>query len=503
MNAPVNPSDLSDSVEIASAHPVTGGPSGGAVGGPAWMPHRSLVSRLLAVSAGFVLLAEALVFVPAMADVRDSWMAERATTAEVAVLASRIGTDNGFRRDSADELIRAAQIRSITVVENGVRNKVVGTRPAAGTRIVTVDLERQTFGASLSGALSAMVAPDGTQVRILTRPRSNAALRLDVVVEAEPLRQSLWAAASGVAATTLLLAALIGALVYASLMDGFVRPLRGLVKAITRFRDRPEDARNTIRPSGRVDEIGEAEMALADMQDALRQSLMQRERLAQLGTAVSKIAHDLRHSLGSAQLVTERLATVDDPVVRATAPRLERAISRAAGLAEASLRFGRADEPPARPEPVPLAAAVREAADEALAALPAVAFRMNTPDTSSDSQIAIADPDQLHRLLANLIRNAGQAAVRAQGETGGWVSVSLSARRRGWRIEIADNGPGLPERVRTNLFAPFNAGGVSGGTGLGLAISRDLARLNGGDVELVSTGPGGTILAVLLDEPAA
>ena len=68
---------------------------------------------------------------------------------------------------------------------------------------------------------------------------------------------------------------MIGALVYASLMDGFVRPLRGLVRAITRFRDRPEDSRSTIRPSGRLDEIGEAEVALADMQDALRQSLMQ------------------------------------------------------------------------------------------------------------------------------------------------------------------------------------------------------------------------------------
>lgn len=467
--------------------------------GFAWSPRRSLMARLLAVSAGFVLLAEAVVFVPAMADVRNKWLVERADTAEIAVLAARLGSDNGFRRESADDLLRAASIRAIAVTEDGVRKVVAGQMPGPEARVTSTSLETQTLGASLGAAIAALFARDGELVRIETRPRANAALKLELVADVTPLRETLRAAAFSVAGTTLVLAALIGALIYASLVDGFVRPLRNLTRAITRFRERPEDARTSLRPSGRIDEIGEAEEAFADMQDALRSALLQRERLALLGTAVSKIAHDLRHSLGSAQLVTERLADVEDPVVRATAPRLERAISRAAGLAEASLRFGRADEPAPQPVPTDLAAALQEAADEALAGIAEVSFTAGAPAGVQAS----VDPDQLHRLLANLIRNGGQAARRARdGDPSrkAEVRARLVRQRGGWRLEIADTGTGLPERVRANLFAAFNAGGVSGGTGLGLTISRDLARMNGGDVELVSTGAAGTVFAVTLPD---
>jgi signal transduction histidine kinase len=55
--------------------------------------------------------------------------------------------------------------------------------------------------------------------------------------------------------------------------------------------------------------------------------------------------------------------------------------------------------------------------------------------------------------------------------------------------------------VVDNLFMPFAGSGLSGGSGLGLAIARDLARMNGGDIELVSTGPDGTCFLVILRAP--
>ena len=68
------------------------------------------------------------------------------------------------------------------------------------------------------------------------------------------------------------------------------------------------------------DEIGVAERELADMQNAVRQSLKQKARLAQLGTAVSKINHDLRNILANVQMVSDRLLAVDDPNVRRLTP---------------------------------------------------------------------------------------------------------------------------------------------------------------------------------------
>ena len=68
-------------------------------------------------------------------------------------------------------------------------------------------------------------------------------------------------------------------------------------------------------------------------------------------------------------------------------------------------------------------------------------------------------------------------------------------------LRLADDGPGLPERARLNLFQPFLGSTRRGGAGLGLAISRELAQAHGGDLVLVETGPGGTVFDLRL--PAA
>jgi signal transduction histidine kinase len=111
------------------------------------------------------------------------------------------------------------------------------------------------------------------------------------------------------------------------------------------------------------------------------------------------------------------------------------------------------------------------------------------------------DPDQLHRILTNLIRNAGQAIV-SSGKTGS-ITASLASSGDDLCLDLKDTGPGLPRGVKDNLFAPFSGSGVSGGTGLGLAIARDLARMNGGEIRLISTGTDGTCFRLCLRKPGA
>jgi len=95
----------------------------------------------------------------------------------------------------------------------------------------------------------------------------------------------------------------------------------------------------------------------------------------------------------------------------------------------------------------------------------------------------------LHRICANLIRNAAEA-VEGRGE----VSVGFD----GVVVSVADKGPGLPDKAKDNLFKPFAGSTRRDGTGLGLALSRDLARSMGGDLELGETGPEGTRFVIML-----
>ena len=111
---------------------------------------------------------------------------------------------------------------------------------------------------------------------------------------------------------------------------------------------------------------------------------------------------------------------------------------------------------------------VEEASAEALAAFGDVAFTNAVVEDAS----AQADPDHLHRICANLIRNAAEA-MDGKGD----ISVGFD----GAALSVLDTGPGLPNQAKANLFTPFAGSTRRAGTGLGLALSRDLARAMGGD----------------------
>ena len=182
--------------------------------------------------------------------------------------------------------------------------------------------------------------------------------------------------------------------------------MRRLTANLVGFHENPESSARIIVPSQRGDEIGVAERELSDMQRDLVSMLHQKSRLAALGLAVSKINHDLRNLLASSQLLSDQLASVPDPRVQRFAPKLMRSLERAIAFCQSTLSYGRAQE--AAPDRrmiliEPVVDEVREsaglAADASITWISAIE-RGLTID---------ADPDQLFRVLLNLVRNAAQA----------------------------------------------------------------------------------------------
>jgi signal transduction histidine kinase len=174
---------------------------------------------------------------------------------------------------------------------------------------------------------------------------------------------------------------------------------------------------------------------------------------------------------------------------------LDRALDRAVTLATNVLTFGRSEEPKPEPRPAPVKAALEAAAEDAR--LSDGGVRLET--TIDPAAQVVVDPEQFHRMLVNLMRNAREAIDGEAGRGGvGKVTASLIADEGFSIVRIADDGPGLPERARANLFQPFAGSARRGGTGLGLAISRELAQAQGGDLVLVETGPTGTVFDIRL-----
>jgi signal transduction histidine kinase len=263
---------------------------------------------------------------------------------------------------------------------------------------------------------------------------------------------------------------------------------------IVRFSERPEDPSRVISPSNRRDEIGTAERELSAMQHELSETLSQKTRLAALGLAVSKISHDLRNMLSSAQLLSDRLSTVKDPTVERLVPKLLASLDRAIRLCARTLDFGQAQEMPPKRQRFTLAPLVSEVSDSL--GLP----RPNLIDwkIEIDQELEVdADRDQLFRVLSNLCRNAVQALE--SGNSPGEIAVA--ARREGavTIIDVTDTGPGVPEKARAHLFKAFQSVARKGGTGLGLAIAQELVHAHGGQIALVDNEGGATFRVTIPD----
>jgi signal transduction histidine kinase len=355
----------------------------------------------------------------------------------------------------------------------------------------TYDLAEGKFFPLIWEAFLVLSRDHNRVIRVIGASPKDPDVMVETIIDETPMRLEMYDYSGRILLLSIVISLVTASLVYLSLQWLFVRPMLGITENMVAFRANPEDAGRVIRPGGRRDEIGHAERELADMQSGLRAALQQRERLAALGTAVTKINHDLRNILATAQLVADTVESSEDPKVRRVAPTLLGAIDRAVKLCGQTLTYAQDGTPAPKYSDFDFAALVDEVgADAAVVSDDAVTFDNRVPA----NRPIHADRDQMYRVLFNLVCNAYEAKANS-------VSIEIRPAGDAVRIEVADDGPGLPAKVRERLFQPFGGSGRSGGTGLGLAIAREIVRGHGGDIELSRSGEDGTLFVI--DLPAA
>ena len=451
----------------------------------------SLSGRFLILTTVFVMLAEVLIFVPSIARFREDYLRARLERAQIASLA--LLADDMLDTELEAELLRNAEVFNVVLRRDEMRQLMLSS-PLLQPISATFDLRNATAITLISDALMRMITPQNQTIRVIGAPVREAGLLIEVAMETAPLRAAMIDYGLRILILSAVISIITALLLFAAVRRFLVRPIKGVVDYMQRYAAAPEDARGIITPSAGVTELREAEEALLKLQTELTHALKQKERLAQLGSAVAKISHDLRNILTSAQLFTDRIEASEDPTVRRLAPKLVNSITRAVNLCEGTLAFGRAEEPPPTLTMFALVEVVIDVIESERLAAPDNGVELNW-DIPAHMMVR-SDPEQLYRVILNLVRNARQAIVASHNP--GVITVSAREDDDAWWILIEDTGPGLPARAKEHLFRPFQGGTRKGGSGLGLAISAELVRGHGGTLDLVETGAGCTRFEICL-----
>ncbi|MBZ5702827.1 MAG: response regulator [Acidobacteriia bacterium] len=233
-------------------------------------------------------------------------------------------------------------------------------------------------------------------------------------------------------------------------------------------------------------------------QRVFQSRLLQAEKLAALGRMVSEVAHELSNPLTSILGYAQRLLLRRDAVQGEEVQKIYQEAERAGRILRQLLESGR-EERPGRKR-VSLNAVVVRALELQRLGRPAEQIRVEA-ELDPGAPALIGDPDQLQQVVMNLVANAQQAIEHSRGRG----VIRVATRRiseQGLRLEVADDGPGIPPALLARIFDPFFTTKPPGlGTGLGLSIVLSIVREHGGQVHVVNRAGGGALFSV--DLPAA
>jgi len=463
---------------------------------PVRTPRLGLSGKLLVLTILFVMIAEVLIYVPSVANFRVVWLKDRLATAYTAALVLD-AAPNGVVSDAlAKKILDSIGARAVAMkMGNSRRMLAADDMPPAVA--ATYDMRNFTTFDAIVDAFATMLNTKHDVMRVVG-PAPMGGEYIDLVMDEQPLRKAMLRYSADILFLSLVISAITAALVYLALHYMFVRPMRRVTANMIAFRAAPENVDRVIVPSARADEIGTAERELATMQTELASMLHQKNRLAGLGLAVSKINHDLRNLLASAQLFSDRLAKIPDPGVQRFAPKLMHALERAIAFCQSTLSYGRLQEPPPERRQILLEPLVEEV-HETLGLNPDSPIRWIS--AVERGLVVEADYDQLFRILLNLSRNAVQALESRADRDPGRDQIRITGRREGAVvvIEVSDTGPGFSAKARAHLFEAFQGSTRTGGTGLGLAIAAELIRAHGGEIRLVEGTIGATLRLTIPD----
>ena len=461
---------------------------------------RRISTRLLILTLLSIMLAEVLIFVPSITNFRDDWLSAKIETLAVAGLFMQQSMGHGDPALAPEQeagLLKALDAQLVGIVEGGASRLVARQGPVDHVDL-QVDLTDRNPLHMIGGAFDTLIF-GGNRVMRISGQVGDGSLAGEVVMSEAPLRRDMLIYSRNIFLLSLCVASFAALLVFGAISRWLIRPIRALTRSMVRFGEKPSDPARVIVPSRRADEIGIAEVKLAEMQTRLAETLREQRHLADLGLAVSKINHDLRNILASAQMISDRLSTMEDPRVQRLAPMLLRSLDRALDYTNAVLAYGRAVES----APVKRRLRLKHLVDdvyEMVAISPEA--RIDLVNGVDEALEIAVDPDQFHRVLVNLCRNAVQALEAESADLPSVIRrVSITAE---WQsaeevlILVEDTGPGLPPKAREKLFKAFEGSARTGGTGLGLAIVAEIVEAHRGHIRLSEEPSSGTRFEIRL-----
>lgn len=327
--------------------------------------------------------------------------------------------------------------------------------------------------------------------RSLSSIERRLSLQIDALLEAARQREQ----------TALLLLVLAGAfaILVGALMAVYARRVVAPLSIVTaRAQAVARGQLSAERPLETNDEIGELSRTFEGMVQAIaeaRERLLATERLAAIGKMAAHVTHEVRNPLSSMALnldLLEEELSADEHEARALVQAIGQEVARLSALSNQYLSMARRNAPELEQCDVgPIVAASaqfmrrdieRKRIDLAVALEP-------------DLPWAEVDQGQIRQAIYNLLRNAGEAMP-----DGGHIWLAARAEHGEVVIEVADDGPGIPESEVDRLFDPFFTT-KNHGTGLGLAVTRQIVAAHGGTLRYETRDTGGARFVIRL--PAA
>ena len=478
----------------------TGSGAGGAVDAEAQLarkPRVGLSGKLLFLTILFVMLAEVLIYVPSVANFRLNWLNDRLAAAHTAALVLEASPTGMVPENLANQILKSIGARAVAMKMGNQRRLLAASDMPHGVA-QDIDMRSVPWWRAIIDAFDTLLSCKPGDLMRVVGPAPMGGEFLEIILDETPLCKAMWTFSVNILLLSLAISGITAMLVFFALHYLLVRPMWRVTRNMIAFRADPENPSHIISASGRRDEIGTVEEELAAMQRELTSMLTQQSRLAALGLAVSKINHDLRNLLASAQLFSDQLSTLPDPKVQRFAPKLMRALERAIAFCQSTLSYGGAQEPPPDRKTIEVEPLIEEVHE-------ALGLGLDVPIrwiVAVERGLTMeADHDQLFRVLVNVTRNAVQALETHGAKDPARDQIRITGRREGSVavIEVSDTGPGVPEKARAHLFQAFQGAARAGGTGLGLAIAAELVRAHGGEIRLVPGTIGATFSITIPD----
>ncbi len=353
--------------------------------------------------------------------------------------------------------------------------------------------------AGADGAIPAGVASGGgtEPVHVFEDLRGRPAARLVAVIDDGPLQARLEEMDHRV--LLVLAAALVFALILgAGLAVTITRPLRELQAAASRVGSGDMSTMITVKSAS--GEVGKALTAFNRMTAELKHAqsrLIRAERVAAWRDIARRIAHEIKNPLMPIQTSIETMRKTharrhpdfDEIFEESTVTILEE-VERLKRIVTEFSQFARL------PRPRPSELAVEDVVGHVVG-LHAGGDVLVTMEVEGAPPRVRADREQLTQVLVNLVQNAADAARARHGASGGRVHVLVSAAGAGVRVEVIDNGTGIPDAERARIFEPYYTT-KSGGTGLGLAIVHRIVSDHGGRIDVDDAEGGGAVFEIVL-----